>query len=203
MLLCGMDEAGRGPFAGPLVAAAVIFPPTFVFAEAFPKLPLRDSKKLSMRQREVLIEKIISAALTWKVEKITVAEINELGLGWANRAVFERLIGALEADLYIVDGNLKLADVGEKRPKVRCVVRADETDQTVSAASVIAKVTRDRIMHELHREYPQYGWIHNHGYGTPDHIAALRRYGATPHHRVQFVTTALSKPLPGMETIDQ
>lgn len=203
--ICGLDEAGRGPFAGPLVAAAVIFPPGFTFNEAFPSLKLRDSKTLSAHQRENLIAYIYEYAERVATEIIPVEDINTLGLGWANRAAFERLIMAVDADRYIVDGNLKLQNLGRRRAKVRSVVRADQTEQAVSAASVIAKVTRDRLMDELHAEFPMYGWDHNRGYGTAEHIAALRQHGPCIHHRRQFVTTALGRfaaHLPGFDEED-
>lgn len=205
MCICGLDEAGRGPFAGPLVAAAVIFPPGFTFNDVFPALKLRDFKTLSAHQRGNLIAYIYEYAEHVAAEIIPVEDINMLGLGWANRTVFERLIMAVEADRYIVDGNLKLQNLGRRRAKVRCVVRADQTEQAVSAASVVAKVVRDRLMDALHAEFPVYGWDHNKGYGTPEHIAALREHGPCIHHRRQFVSTALGKfnaHLPGFDEED-
>ncbi len=190
--LCGLDEAGRGPLAGPLIAAAVILPLGFDFSARFPRVRFGDSKKLSVRQRNAAFELIKANALTFVVEKIETAEIDQRGIGWANRIIFERLINAIDADQYVVDGNLKLNIPPGK--SVRCVVRADQTEQAVSAASIIAKVTRDQIMHELHTHFPEYHWNTNMGYGTPEHIAALREHGATPHHRQQYITTALAKP---------
>ena len=202
---CGLDEAGRGPFAGPLVAAAVVFPPGFRFSDVFPALKLRDSKTLSALQRENLIAYIYEYAERVAIESIPVEDINSLGLGWANRTVFERLIMAVDADRYIVDGNLKLQNLGRRRTRVRSVVRADQTEQAVSAASIVAKVTRDRLMDGLHAEFPVYGWDHNRGYGTPAHIAALREFGPCIHHRRKFVSTALGKfaaQLPGFDEED-
>jgi ribonuclease HII len=198
--LCGLDEAGRGPLAGPLVAAAVVFPKGFVFSETFPDLKFGDSKKLSMRQRERVVNYIHEFAITVKVETISVAEINQNGIGWANRAIFERLILAIDAEQFIVDGNLKFSNLGRKARQVRSLVRADVVEQAVSAASIVAKVTRDRLMHDLHDEFPMYNWDHNMGYGTRRHLAALHAHGPCIHHRHQFVTTALSKlepKLPG------
>ena len=117
--------------------------------------------------------------------------INTHGIGWANRAVFERLIAAVEADRYIVDGNLKLDLSREKRAVVRSLVRADQSEQAVSAASIVAKVSRDRLMSELHQKHPIYGWDHNAGYCTREHLRALVQHGLTAHHRRQFVETAL------------
>ncbi len=199
-LVCGLDEVGRGPLAGPIVAAAVIFPPDFAFTERFPTLKFGDSKKLSSHQRETVFTFIHEFAVAVHVDLISVEDINVQGIGWANRAIFERLIMAIQADQYVVDGNLKLSNLGRKARRVRSVVRADETEQAVSAASIVAKVTRDRIMRQLHEAYPVYGWDHNAGYCTAEHLAALRVHGPTQHHRRQFVTTALSKltaKLPG------
>jgi len=200
--LCGLDEAGRGPLAGPLLAAAVVFSPEFDFAVRFPELRFGDSKQMTRLQRERAFEKIIENAVAWQVETISVDEINQSGIGWANREAFERLITRLPADTYIVDGNLKLDLPPLWWGRVECRIRADESVMAVSAASILAKVTRDRLMHDLSREYPEYGWAHNSGYGTPEHLRALRRHGATVQHRMQFIQTALSKPLPMLDRID-
>jgi ribonuclease HII len=109
--------------------------------------------------------------------------------------VFERLIAGLEADRYIVDGRLKL-ETHEKAPRVQVKVRADQTVETVSAASIVAKLNRDWMMEALHRGFPVYRWDHNKGYGTREHIAALRKYGPCRLHRRQFVETALSMQIP-------
>jgi ribonuclease HII len=201
--LCGLDEAGRGPLAGPLVAAGVIFPPDFVFAEVFPAIKFGDSKQLSAHQREAALSHIHEFALDVKVEIVTVDDINEQGIGWANRSAFERLILALEADRYVVDGNLKLNNLGKKARRVETMVKADQVIQAVSAASIVAKVTRDRIMRDLHVEYPLYGWDHNAGYCTKEHLNAVRAHGTTIHHRRQFVTTALSKSAPHLPGIGE
>jgi ribonuclease HII len=177
-LLCGMDEAGRGPLAGPLVAAAVAFPADFEFCEVFPSLKFGDSKKLTPRQREILVSYIDEFAQVIKVEVIEVEDINAQGIGWANRTIFERLIMAIDSAHYIVDGNLKLMNLGRRAARVQSMVRADESEQAVSAASIVAKVYRDRIMTALHEQYPVYGWSHNKGYGTAEHVTALHKYGA-------------------------
>lgn len=199
--ICGLDEAGRGALAGPLVAAAVIFPPEFRFAERFPKLRFGDSKALTLHQREAAVTYIYEWALEVQVEQIDVADINTNGIGWANRHVFEMLILKIEADRYVVDGNLKLDRLGHKARRTQSMVRADQTVQAVAAASIVAKVRRDRLMAELHEQHPAFGWDHNRGYGTPSHIAALKAHGLTPQHRRQFVATALTRPekLPGFE----
>jgi ribonuclease HII len=202
-LLCGLDEAGRGPLAGPLVAALVCFPPEFNFTSYFPKAELRDSKKLKREQREEMLRYIYEHAVTIETEIISVEDINIYNIGWANRAVFERLIMRVDAMQYIVDGNLKLQNLGVRAKQVKCLVEADATIQAVAAASIVAKVTRDRLMQQLHAEYPVYGWDHNAGYGTKAHLAALQTHGITPHHRHKFVQTALARlgpKLPGFET---
>ncbi len=200
--LCGLDEVGRGPLAGPLVAAAVVFPPGFVFTEAFPTLKFGDSKKLSAHQREAAAAIIRDVAEVLTIETISVDEINSYGIGWANRTAFERLIMRIDAERYIVDGNLKLTNLGRRARRVRSEIRADETVQEVGAASIIAKVTRDRIMRDLHLDFPAYGWDHNMGYCTQAHVKALQAHGACVYHRRQFVTSALAKCrplLPGIQ----
>jgi ribonuclease HII len=190
-----MDEVGRGPLAGPLLACAVIFPADFTFVDAYPALAFRDSKKMSHAQRAAVVETIRQEALVVKIESISVDEINEMDIGWANRTVFERLIMEIEADRYVVDGRLKLANLGRRTEKVQTLIDADQIHQAVIAASIVAKVTRDAIMENLHAKIPIYGWDHNRGYGTSEHITALREHGASIHHRRKFVTTALSKYL--------
>jgi ribonuclease HII len=194
-IVCGLDEVGRGPLAGPIMAAAVIFPQDFTFTETYPQLAFRDSKTLSRHQREKVAEMVAICASLIKVESIPVEEINQMGIGWANRTVFERLIMALDADHYIVDGRLKLGNLGKRAANVETAIRADTIHQAVMAAAIVAKVERDRLMDTLHKEFPVYAWDHNRGYGTRAHINALREYGACNHHRTQFVTTALSKYL--------
>ena len=201
-LLCGLDEAGRGPLAGPLVAALVCFPPEFNFNSFFRHAELRDSKKLSRDQREELLRYIYEYALAVETEIISVDDINAYNIGWANRTIFERLIMRVDAMQYIVDGNLKLQNLGMRAKLVKCVVEADAHVQAVAAASIVAKVTRDRLMQQLHQDFPVYGWDHNAGYGTKTHLAALQMHGITPHHRHKFVQTALARlgpKLPGFE----
>lgn len=200
--LCGLDEVGRGPLAGPLVAALVAFPAGFNFAALFPKSELRDSKRLSAEQREGMIREIYEFALVVETEIITVEDINARNIGWANRAAFERLIMRVDAAQYIVDGNLKLQNLGGRAARVKAVKFADATIEAVAAASIVAKVTRDRLMRQLHDEFPMYGWDRNAGYGTKAHLKALQAYGVTIHHRRQFVATALARfepRLPGFE----
>jgi ribonuclease HII len=196
-ILCGLDEAGRGPLAGPIVAAAVVFPTGFDFGARFPGVAFGDSKKLTPRQRETAYDLVMTHAVVCEVETIDVHDINTNDIGWANRAIFERLIARVTAERYIVDGNLKLVVPLEKRAAVHSMVRADQTEPAVSAASIIAKVTRDRQMCALHAECPEYGWNHNMGYCTAAHVTALRKYGQSAYHRTKFVETVfLHQSLP-------
>jgi ribonuclease HII len=185
MRICGLDEVGRGSLAGPLVAAAVILNLKFEIYN----LKLRDSKKLNQNQRELLYNAILDSGSLVKTEVISVRKINNRGIGWANKQVFCNLIKRIEADEYIVDGNLKIKGAIS-------VIKADTKIPEVMAASIVAKVTRDRMMRELHKDFPEYGWNKNVGYGTKSHIEAIRKYGETKHHRSAFVRTALKRPLP-------
>jgi ribonuclease HII len=175
--LCGMDEVGRGAYAGPLVAAAVILPPRF-------RHPwLRDSKKLSPHQREVVAEKVHRQALACAVAEISTAEINSRGLGWANVEIFRRLVAEIMADGYCCDGRLRIDAI---RP-VHCLVKGDDLIPSISAASIVAKVHRDALMRRLHEDAPQYNWFSNKGYGAPEHRAAILFHGPHREHRRVFI----------------
>ena len=189
MTICGLDECGRGALAGPLVASGVIINiDTNELVRQSP-VPIRDSKKLSPLQREKMSTFLTDQPLTYRIESITVAEINDYGIGWANLQVFERLITELEADYYIVDGNLKFpSTIGRT---VKSIVKADNSFIQVMLASVVAKTYRDSLMKKLHPEFPYYYWQTNVGYGTKKHLEALRQYGPCLHHRLSFVRTAL------------
>ena len=192
--ICGLDEAGRGALAGPLVLAAVVLDATLDFRRLDLKLVVRDSKLLSTRQRAALHEVIVSHALTIETEVLSVKEINERGINWANIEGFRRLIARTEADLYIVDGRWSLGDLGVKQPSVSCQIKADEVVPAALAAGVVAKVRRDEIMSKLDLESPAYGWASNTGHGTAAHVEAIKLFGACRHHRSQFVATALRPP---------
>lgn len=180
-----MDECGRGPLAGPLVAAATILNIEWGMLN----VELNDSKKLSDKQRNELYKKLIETRVIIEIESISVLEINTKGIGWANVEVFKRLVKRMKADKYIVDGSLKIEGATS-------IVKADTKIPEVMAASIVAKVTRDRIMRDLHSKYPNYGWDTNVGYGTKKHIEALREHGPTEHHREVFVRTALKNLTP-------
>lgn len=192
-IICGLDEAGRGALAGPIVAAAVILTEDAHVIAKRSGAPLRDSKTLSKRQRENLYEALIQSQSTILSMHINAELINKHGIGWANKEIFRMLIRKIPANEYIIDGNLKIAPIPENPGTIRCVVDADATIETVMFAGIVAKVTRDRIMVDLHTKYPHYGWEHNAGYGTKEHISQIRIHGVTHEHRTAFVYTALHK----------
>ena len=178
-LICGVDEAGRGPLAGPVCAAAVILP-----AEA--DLPgLNDSKKLSEKKREQLFPEIQQIALAWSVAFATVEEIEERNILGATMLSMNRAIEglSLRPELALIDGNRNK----EIEMPSRCVVHGDARCASIAAASILAKVSRDHLMVELSREYPQYGFEQHKGYGTRAHYEALREYGPCPAHRPSFL----------------
>jgi ribonuclease HII len=189
--ICGIDEAGRGALAGPLVCAAVVLPKGWDFRKANSNVPVRDSKKLSSGQRERLFEVISRYAMRVETEVISVEEINNFGIAWANKEGFRRLILRIEASEYICDGILRLEKLGKKRPRTHSVIDADETVPAVLSAGVVAKVERDKIMRALHFDYLDYGWDKNTGHGTKQHLRAICKFGSTVYHRHQFVSNSL------------
>jgi len=192
---CGLDEVGRGALAGPLVAAAVILPDDIVSRLGSLAVFLRDSKTVPPARRAEIVRHITAHALALAIAVCPTQIINSTGIGPANRIVFRQLIGAIDADDYVVDGRVTpFAPPGypERAARIRCLVKADALVPAVSAASLVAKVYRDHIMADLGQTYPEYAWAENAGYGTPAHLAALRAHGVTPEHRTLFVTTALT-----------
>jgi ribonuclease HII len=183
--LCGMDEVGRGAYAGPLVAAAVVLP------ERFRHPLLRDSKLLSARQREEVDAVLRVKAVAWAVAEVSVDDINARGLGWANVEIFCRLVDAVDADGYCCDGNLRIP---VSRP-LHSLVAGDRKVPAVSAASIIAKVHRDALMTRMHDEAPHYNWASNKGYGAPEHRAAIREHGPHPAHRRVFLASVMQTEL--------
>jgi ribonuclease HII len=183
--LCGMDEVGRGSYAGPLVAAAVVLPPRF-------RHPLlRDSKLLSARQREEVAVVIRRRAVAWVVAEISAADINRRGLGWANVEVFRRLVDLVEADGYCCDGRLRI----DATRTVHCLVKGDNLVPAISAASIVAKVHRDAIMTAMHDGAPYYNWASNKGYGAREHRNAILSHGPHPEHRTVFIDGMLQMDL--------
>ncbi len=178
-VVCGVDEAGRGPLAGPLCAAAVILPRGLVIEG------LNDSKKLTEKRRESLYGEITSSAEAYGIAFASVEEIEELNILGATYLAMNRAIAALgrEIDLALIDGN---RNSGIEYPS-RTVVKGDSLCASIAAASVLAKVTRDRYMTELDERYPGYGFAKHKGYGTKAHYAAIRELGASPVHRPSFL----------------
>lgn len=177
--LCGVDEAGRGPLAGPVCAAAVMLPRGIVIDG------LNDSKKLSEKRREQLYGEITAKALHWSVAFASVEEIEELNILGATYLAMNRAIAGLGVvpELALIDGNRA---VGVEY-KTRCVVGGDGKCADIAAASIIAKVTRDWLMYQLDRQYPGYSFAKHKGYGTAAHYAAIRELGASPVHRPSFL----------------
>lgn len=178
-LICGVDEAGRGPLAGPVCAAAVILPEGLVIEG------LNDSKKLSEKKREALFPVIQSAALYWGVAFADHREIDELNILQATYLAMNRAIAQLgiEPELCLIDGNRKEGVAHS----AKTVVGGDAKCACIAAASVLAKVSRDRFMLEMDREYPGYGFAQHKGYPTAAHYAALRELGPCPIHRLSFL----------------
>lgn len=177
--VAGIDEAGRGPLAGPVSVAAVILDP------ARPIDGLDDSKKLTEARREALYPLIIERAAAWHIEMMTVEDIDRLNILQATLEGMRRCVLALgpQVDLARIDGNT----VPRSLPcMAEALVGGDALDPAIMAASVLAKVARDRLMRQLHVHYPLYGFDAHKGYSTPAHLAALARHGPCPHHRHSF-----------------
>ena len=186
--VAGADEAGRGALAGPLVAAAVVLP------DGFDPAGIDDSKVLTRNQREAAYERIVAAAL-YTVAKAEPAVIDRRGLHRSNLSLLRRCIRALDPvpEYALTDGfpvtRMPCPSLGIKK--------GDAVAVSVAAASIVAKVTRDRIMDRMHRRYPAFGFDHNKGYGTPEHLEVLDRLGPTPIHRFSFACVG-QVSLPGM-----
>lgn len=176
--VAGVDEAGRGPLAGPVVVAAVILGPACHITG------LDDSKRLSPSRREQLFMQIRLGALAWSVVEVGAADIDRLNILqatlWGMQQAVERL--AVIPDCILIDGNCAPVLIGE----VRTIVGGDRLEPAISAASILAKVTRDRLMIRLHRQYPQYGFDRHKGYPTVDHLYRLEQHGPCIEHRKSF-----------------
>ena len=183
--VAGIDEAGRGPWAGPVVAAAVVLDPARLSPEMLGGLD--DSKKLAKPVRQLMYDMVTASAVT-AVGIAGVEEIDRLNVLEATMLAMRRAFDALSLPVpcAIVDGN-RAPELG---CRTYCLVGGDGSSLSIAAASVVAKVTRDRIMAGLASEYPGYGWEHNAGYGTREHADALSRLGVTPHHRRSFAPVA-------------
>jgi len=184
-LIAGTDEAGRGPLAGPVVAASVIFP------EKIRIYGVRDSKILSETNREKLYPKILQKSLTWSVAVVSHGEIDRINILQASLLAMSVSINRLQVkpDLILVDGNKVFTSSIPALP----IVDGDAKSFTIAAASIIAKVTRDRIMKRLSAKFPVYNWESNKGYGTKEHVEAIKNYGPCVLHRKSFLTKILSE----------
>jgi len=176
--VAGVDEAGRGPLAGPVVAAAVIFPAGFADSR------INDSKRLDARRREELVPVITGGAISWAVAESFESEIDAINILQATLRAMERAVASLQAapDYVLVDGSIM--------PSIpvpgAAVIRGDGRVACIAAASILAKVHRDRLMQAHHEHWPVYGFHRNKGYGTPAHLAALAEHGPCPIHRRSF-----------------
>ena len=177
--VCGVDEAGRGPLCGPVFAAACILPDG-LYIEG-----LNDSKKLTEKKREKLFDIIKEEAVAYCIASASVEEIDELNILEADLLAMRRAIDGLgvKADFAIIDGNIARDFQIPAKP----IVKGDATSMSIAAASVLAKVARDRICADLDRDYPEYGIAKHKGYGTKAHMDALRKYGPSPIHRKKFI----------------
>ncbi len=178
-IVAGVDEVGRGSLAGPVISAAVVFTDRNTIIKG-----INDSKKLTAKSRQALYEKITSTA-KFGIGIANVKEINSYNILQATKLSMQRaLINLrLELDYVLVDGN--------QPPKIKwqtkSIVNGDSLSISIAAASIIAKITRDQLMQELHHQYPEYNWYKNKGYGTKEHIETIKIYGITEHHRKSFM----------------
>lgn len=172
--ILGVDEAGRGPMAGPLVVGGVIFP------EDFYDERINDSKKLTEKKREALYDIIIENALAYQIEVLSVEEVDTLNVYEASRTGMKRIVESLEPDFTLSDA-MPLGDI----PHLS-IIKGDAKSLSIGAASILAKVTRDRILKEYGKQYPEYGFEKHKGYVTKTHKEALEKYGVTPIHRKSF-----------------
>ncbi len=178
IVLAGMDEVGRGPLAGNVVTACVVMPeePLIVWID--------DSKKLSETRREKVYEEILHHALWVGIGEVSPDEIDEINILQATRKAMIAAAEKVPADIFLIDAVKNLGLKGKEIP----LIKGDATSYNIAAASIIAKVTRDRQMTEADRLYPEYGFARNKGYGTKEHIDALKKYGPCPIHRRSFIS---------------
>lgn len=177
-LIAGVDEAGRGPLAGPLVVAACILDPGKVI------LTLNDSKQIPEDKRDAVYDQVLLAACDYKIVVVPVCEIDRLNILGATMLGMEQAVRGLKKkpDLVLLDGNSKPLGLSG----ARTVIRGDAQYASIAAASILAKVTRDRIMREIHKDYPHYNFIRNKGYPTREHLTILKERGATVNHRKTY-----------------
>ena len=184
-IIAGVDEVGRGPLAGPVYACAVVMDTGFYDQE------VRDSKKLSLKKREKLAGIIRSGSLSVGIGTASVAEIEKFNIRQATFMAMRRALAELtvKPDFALIDGEI----LPECPYPAQGIIHGDDVSFTISAASIIAKVARDKYMQELDSDYPEYRFAKNKGYGTAEHISAIRMYGPTPHHRRSFLGNILAQ----------
>jgi len=178
ILIAGIDEAGRGPLAGPVVAGAVIMP------DGYKNDLIKDSKKLSPMQREQLYIEIKNTALSYSVGVCTAGEIDKIGILNAAKLAMRKAVLSLDPrpDFIVIDAvAINVTDI----PQV-AIIKGDDKVFSIAAASIIAKVHRDHLMHGYHKKYPQYGFNEHMGYGTEKHLKAIKEFGPCPIHRMSF-----------------
>jgi ribonuclease HII len=186
-LIAGVDEAGRGPLAGPVVAAAVVFP-CDVFIEG-----VDDSKKLNAKKREELFDVIYDKALSVSYDIISHEVIDKINILQASLLAMKNSVDKLKTipDIILIDGNKTF----EHNIRRIAIVKGDGKSFSIAAASIIAKVVRDRLMVELDSQFPNYNWSKNKGYATKEHVKALKQFGVTPYHRKTFLRKILGSQL--------
>ncbi len=183
--IAGVDEAGRGPLAGPVVAAAVIFD-SITFIEE-----VNDSKKVSENKRELLYDLIIEKAIAYGVGVVDEKTIDEINILQATMRAMKEAVSNLKTtpDIVIIDGNKTF----KTKLETKSIVKGDSLSFSIAAASIIAKVTRDRIMRKASVDFPEYLWSKNKGYGTREHIRAIKKHGPSPLHRTSFLSNILEQ----------
>ena len=183
--VCGVDEAGRGPLAGPLCAAAVILPENTIIEG------VNDSKKLSEKKREALFDVIKEQALSYSIAFASVEEIEEMNILNATMLAMKRAVEELDvkADYAMIDGNrLPNLDIDSE-----FIIKGDAKSMSIACASILAKVSRDRLLYKYAEEFPEYSFDKHKGYGTKVHVEALKKYGPCKYHRLSFLTKILNK----------
>ena len=183
--VCGVDEAGRGPLAGPVCAAAVILPENTVIEG------VNDSKKLSEKKREALFDVLKEQALSYSIAFASVEEIEEVNILNATMLAMKRAVEGLDvkADYAMIDGN-RLPDLSIDS---EFIVKGDAKSMSIACASILAKVSRDRLLYKYAEEYPEYLFDKHKGYGTKAHVEAIKKYGPCPYHRLSFLKKILNK----------
>lgn len=188
LAVCGADEAGAGPLAGPVYAAAVILP----FGLDIPGL--NDSKQVSEKRREALFPMIQEKAVAWAIASVSAPEIDQTDILTARMKAMEQAISQLSPrpDFALIDGNRDHGRGAAITLEHACIVKGDSLSASIAAASILAKVSRDHVMVELDKTYPQYGFAKHKGYGTKEHREAIARYGPCPEHRRTFLKNLLT-----------